>query len=56
MNRVSTYKEYEKLGLILDKLQGKDKWRQEKESHLYDYMRIEQRLQTMRELRDKKDI
>lgn len=56
MDKVSTYKEYEQLGLILDKLQGKELWKQEKESHLYDFYRIESRLYNMRVLRESKDI
>ena len=56
MDKVSSYKEYEQLGLILDKLQGKDLWKKEKESHLYDFYRIESRLQNMRMLRESKDI
>lgn len=47
MNKVSTYHDFENLGLILDKLQGKDVWKREKESHLYDYQRIESRLENM---------
>jgi len=56
MNKVSSYHDYEKLGMILDKLQGKDIWKLEKESHLYDWQRIESRLENMKYLREKKDI
>ena len=56
MNEAKTYRDYEDLGLILDKLQGKDKWKEEKSCHLYDWERIESRLNNMRNLREKMDI
>ena len=56
MDKCITYKEYEYLGSLLDKLQGKEVWKQQKECHLYDYVMIEQRLNHMRRLRESKDI
>tara|TARA_B110000285_G_scaffold188714_1_gene214997 strand:- start:567 stop:701 length:135 start_codon:yes stop_codon:yes gene_type:complete len=44
MAHVESYNEYQILGSILDRLQGKDKWKQQKESHLYDWERIQSRL------------
>ena len=52
MDKVTTYKQYEHLGLILDKLQGKDIWKADEKSHIYDWQRIQQRLQNMRALRE----
>jgi hypothetical protein len=37
-------------------LQGKEKWKNTKESNLYDWQRIESRLENMRYLREAKDI
>lgn len=56
MNRASSYKEYERLGLVLDRLQGKEAWKKEKVSPIYDWQRIESRLENMRALRLAKDI
>ena len=56
MAHVESYNDYLILGSILDKLQGKDKWKETKESHLYDWERIESRLTNMRALRESNDI
>ena len=47
LDKVETYDEYLKLGLVHDKLQGKDRWKANKASHLYDWERIESRLENM---------
>lgn len=56
MAHVESYNDYLILGSILDKLQGKDRWKETKESHLYDWQRIESRLLNMRQLRESNDI
>jgi TAG lipase/steryl ester hydrolase/phospholipase A2/LPA acyltransferase len=43
-------------GQILDVIQGKEKWKNTKESSLYDWERIENKLEHMRNLREAKDI
>lgn len=53
---VQTYDEYKQLGLVLDKLSLHEDWKANKVSTLYDYERIESRLENMRRLRRSKDI
>ena len=56
MNVAPNYEEYYQLGLILDKLRGKDLWKLNKQSTVYDWERIEDKIIVMRKLRGKKDI
>ena len=56
MGEATTCREYEVLGHILDILKGKEKWKNQKESNLYDWERIEMKLLNMRTLREAKDI
>lgn len=56
LDKIESFQEYERLGLILDTLQGKEKWKVTKESYYYDYERIESRLENMRALRSAQDI
>lgn len=41
LQKVDNYKDFEYLGLMYDKLIGKEEWKSKKESQLYDFERIE---------------
>lgn len=56
MDKAPNYPEFEKLGMMLDKLKGKDVWKANKESSLYDWPRIEEKIKVLQKLRSKKDM
>ena len=56
LKEATDYKTWKKLAIQLDQLEGKEEWKKEKESPLYDYELIEFRLNKLRDLRAKGDI
>ena len=52
----TSYEEWKKAALVLDHLDGKDKWREENESPDYDYKLLESRTRILRRLRRQKDL
>ncbi len=55
MEAATSYSEWAKAARAHDKLTGKDKWRREEASHLYDYASIRRRLNKLRRLRANND-
>jgi hypothetical protein len=53
---VKTTQEFEQIAHALDLLAGHIDWKADKVSPLYDYQRIEARLENMRRLRESKDV
>lgn len=52
----SNYDEWLKAALVLDHLDGNDKWREQKESPDYDYKLLASRVRVLRKLRRRKDL
>eukprot|EP01100_Stratorugosa_tubuloviscum_P000905 TRINITY_DN11_c1_g1_i1.p1 TRINITY_DN11_c1_g1~~TRINITY_DN11_c1_g1_i1.p1 ORF type:complete len:704 (+),score=255.15 TRINITY_DN11_c1_g1_i1:124-2112(+) len=48
--QANTYKEWYEISLMLDALEGNEKWKQDNHSNIYDYQIIEQHLQHLRGL------
>jgi predicted acylesterase/phospholipase RssA len=56
LEKATTYPEWRKIAMELDDTEGKGKWKQSKESHLYDYKEVEKLVSTLQKKRDMKDI
>jgi hypothetical protein len=51
MKAVKSYEEWEEYAILLDQLEGLNKWKTEKASPFYNYERIESRYLMMKHLR-----
>jgi len=56
MESAESYIEWEKAARKLDKLEGKWAWKNDPESELYDYKRIQENLTLLRQLIEKQDV
>ena len=56
MEDAQTYEEWKKYAIELDTIDGKDKWKQKKETKLYDYKEVEKLVKTLQKKREMKDI
>jgi hypothetical protein len=52
----NSYEEWKKYALEMDQLEGKDNWKQKKETSLYDYKEVEKLIKTLKKKREIKDI
>lgn len=52
----TTYEEWRKAALVLDHLDGLDKWREDPKSNDYDYKLLASRVKLVRKLRRRKDL
>jgi predicted acylesterase/phospholipase RssA len=54
--QATSYEEWYKAALVLDHLEGLDRWREENESPDYDYKLLSSRVRLLRKLRRRKDL
>ena len=56
LKNVSSFEEYKKCALILDKLEGKELWKKQKETSLYDSKEVESLIKILKTKKEIKDI
>ena len=56
IKKASSFNEFKKIALELDRLEGKEKWKKIKESHLYDYKEVDKLIKILRSKKETKDI
>lgn len=54
--KVNSYKQWKKIAIELDHLEGRHLWKKKKETSLYDYKEIERLIKFLRLKRENKDI
>lgn len=54
--KVNSYRQWKKIALELDHLEGCDDWKNKKETSLYDYREIERLIKFLKQKRENKDI
>ncbi|KAJ1502367.1 hypothetical protein HMI54_014409, partial [Coelomomyces lativittatus] len=56
LNSASTYEQWSAAASILDQIEGRDTWKLQPESDLYDYKLLQDRYQALHEAREAKDV
>ncbi len=56
LEKVTSFQEYKKIALELDKLEGKEEWKKRKDSKLYDYKEVEKLIEILQTKKETRDI